>query len=167
MADIASGDVTYTLLNSRKINGSPSRTLNRVRLAFGNGALTYPAGGIPLSIGKLGCPVDVESLIVVDKGTSGYEFMYDQSAVKLVMFQAPAQTHDHDLFVLGGQTHDATLGLNSSSLGKNTATNITLNGANSATTGGVLSETLAAAAMSQPSAVAIAAQTIEIEVLGW
>jgi hypothetical protein len=167
MADIAAGDVTYTILNTRKINGSPSRKLNRMRLAFGNGTLTYPAGGIPLSIGKLGCPAVVESLVIVDKGTSGYEFMYDQSAKKLVVFQAPAQTHDHDMFILGGQTHDATLGLNSSSLGKNTATNITLNGANSATTGGVLSETLAAAALAQASAVAIAAQTIEVEVIGW
>lgn len=166
MANIAAGDVTYTVLNTRKLNGNPSRKLNRIRLAFGDGALTYPAGGIPLTIGKMGCPVDVESLSIVDKGTSGYEFKYDQSAKKLVMFQAPAQTHDHDLFILGGQTHDATLGLNASSLGKNAATNITLNGANSATTGGILSETLAAAAMVEPSAVAIAAQTIEIEVLG-
>lgn len=151
MADIASANVTYTLVNQRKLNGSPSRKLNRVRLAFGDGALTYPAGGIPLSIAKLGCPTDVESVSVVDKGTSGYEFKYDQSAKKLVMFQAPA----HGLLVVGGQTHDATLGLNSSVLGKNTATNATVSNA------------VIAAALSQPSAVAIAAQEIEIEVIGW
>lgn len=151
MADIASSDVTYTVLNTRKLNGSPSRKLNRIRLAFGDGALTYPAGGIPLSIGKLGCPAVVESLVVVDKGTSGYEFMYDQSANKLVAFQAPA----HGLFVVGGQTHDATLGLNSSVLGKNTATNATISNA------------VVAAALSEPSAVAIAAQTVEVEVIGW
>lgn len=165
MADIAAGDVTYTLVNQRKM--SDSRSLNRVRLAFGDGALTYPAGGIPLSKGKMGCPTVIESLVVVDKGTSGYSFMYDQSAEKLVVWQAPAQTHAHNMFILGGQTHDATLGLNSSSLGKNAATNITLNGSNSATTGGVMSATLAAAALSEASAVAIAAQTIEVEVVGW
>lgn len=165
MADIAAADVTYTVLNQRKL--SDSRSMNRVRLAFGDGALLVPAGGIPLTIGKLGCPTVVESLVVVDQGTSGYRFQYDQSEKKLVVMQAPAQTHDHDMFILGGQTHDATLGLNSASLGKNTATNITLNGANSATTGGVLSETLAAAALAQASAVAIAAQTIEVEVIGW
>lgn len=167
MADLEAADVVYTILNTRKINGSPSRKLNRVRLAFGDASDEYPAGGIPLTKGKLGCPVIVESLVVVDKGTSGYEFKYDQSAEKLVMFQAPAQTHDHDLFLIGGITEDATIGLSSATLGKNTATNVTLNGANSATTGGVLSETLAAAAMSQPSAVAIAAQVIEVEVIGW
>jgi hypothetical protein len=167
MADIAAGDVAYTIIKVRKLNGNPSRKMNRVKLVFGNGALTYPAAGIPISIGKLGCPVDVESLAIVDKGTSGYSFMYDQSAKKLVMFQSPAQTHAHDMFILGGQTHDATLGLNVASLGKNAATNITLNGANSATTGGVVSATLAAAASVEPSAVAIAAQTIEVEVIGW
>lgn len=165
MADLAAGDVTYTLLNQRTMGDS--RKLNRVRLAFGDSSDTYPAGGVPLTKGKLGCPTIVESLIVVDKGTSGYEFKYDQSTEKLVMFQAPAQTHDHDVLLLGGLTLDAAIGLNSASFGKNTATNVTLNGANSATTGGVLSETLAASAMTQPSAVAIAAQTIEVEVIGW
>lgn len=165
MANIEAGDVTYTLVNQRKM--SDSRNLNRVRLAFGNGALQYPAGGIPITIGKLGCPTVVESMVVVDSGTSGYKFQYDQSESKLVLMQAPAQTHAHDMFILGGQTHDATLGLNASSLGKNAATNITLNGSNSATTGGVMSSTLAAAALAQASTVAIAAQTIEVEVIGW
>jgi hypothetical protein len=165
MADIAAGDVTYTLVNQRTLGDS--RKMNRVRLAFGDGALTYPANGIPLTIGKLGCPTVVESMVVVDKGTSGYSFMYDQSAAKLVMWQAPVQTHTHDMFILGGQTHDATLGLNVSSLGKNAATNITLNGANSATTGGIVSKTLAASALSECSTVAIAAQTIEVEVIGY
>jgi hypothetical protein len=146
---------------------SDSRSLNRIKLAFGDGILEYPAGGIPLTKGKMGCPTYVESMVIVDKGTSGYSFMYDQSTGKLVVWQAPAQTHDHDIFILGGQTHDATLGLNVASLGKNVATNITLNGANSATTGGVLSETLAAAALAEASTLAIAAQTIEVEVIGY
>lgn len=165
MADFAASDVTYTMVNQRKLGDS--RNLNRVRLAFGDGALTYAAGGIPLTIGKMGCPTIVESLVVVDKGTSGYSFMYDQSAKKLVVTQSPARTHDHDIFLIGGLTLDAAMGLNSATLGKNTATNVTLNGANSATTGGVLSETLAAAAESEVTAVALAAQTIEVEVIGW
>lgn len=165
MSDIAAGDVTYTLVNQRKLGDH--RNLNRIRLAFGNGSLTYPANGIPLNIGKMGCPTVVESMVIVDKGTSGYSFMYDQSAKKLVMWQAPAQTHTHDIKVMGGQTHDATLGLNTSALGKNTATNATIVGANSTTTGGVVSATLAAAAQSEASAVAIAAQTIEVEVIGY
>lgn len=165
MSNIAASDITVTLMTQRKL--SDSRSMNRVKLAFGDGALTYPAGGIPITKGKLGCPTIIESMVIVDKGTSGYNFMYDQSAEKIVMWQSPAQTHAHDVLILGGQTHDATLGLNVSSLGKNAATNITLNGANSATTGGILSATLSAAAQTQPSAVAIAAQEIEVEVVGW
>lgn len=149
MADIAAADVTYTIVNSRKLGDS--RAFNRVRLVFGDGALTVPAGGIPLTKGKLGCPTVIESMTIVDQGTSGYKFQYDQSEEKLVVMQAPA----HGLFIRGGQTHDATLGLNTSILGKNTATNVTVSGA------------VVAAALEQATGVAIAAQTIEVEVVGW
>lgn len=81
--------------------------------------------------------------------------------------QAPAQTHTHDIKVIESVTEDASVGLNGSTFGKNTANNVTIAGANSATLGGVVSSTLAAAALSEASAVAIAAQTIEVEVIGW
>jgi hypothetical protein len=163
MADIAAGDVTYAVLKQRKL--SDSRTFNLVRLSFGDGSLTYPAGGIPITKGKLGCPATVESMCIVDQGISGYRFQYDQSAEKLVVLQAPQ--HTHNMFILGGQTHDATLGLNASNLGKNAATNITLNGLNSATTGGIVANSLSSVAPAEASAVAIAAQVIEVEVIGW
>ena len=85
MANIASGDVTYAMLNERR--KGDSRAHNRVRLSFGNGVLTYPAGGIPVLKGKMGCPTVIESLCVVDKGAEGYNFMYDQSAEKLLLFR--------------------------------------------------------------------------------
>lgn len=165
MADLAAGDVTYTMLNQRKLGDS--RNLNRVRLAFGDGALTVPANGIPLTKGKLGCPTVIESLVIVDQGTSGYRFQYDQSAEKLVVMQAPAQTHTHDIKIMESITEDAAIGLQSGKFGKNTASNATLAGSNSTLNGGVVSTTLAAAALSEASAVAIAAQTIEVEVIGW
>ena len=163
MADIAAGDVTYTLMNQRTLGDS--RKLNRVKLDFGNATLTYPASGIPITIGKLGCPTVVESLVVVDKGTSGYSFMYDQSAKKLVMFQSPA--HTHDLKIIAGQAAAGTDAISAKTLtlGKESATNITIAGANSATLGGVVSSS--GTTQSEPSAVAIAAQTIEVEVIGW
>lgn len=165
MADLAAGDVTYTLLNARKLGDS--RNLNRVRLAFGDGALTVPANGIPITKAKCGCPTVIESLVVTDQGTSGYTFQYDQSAEKLVVMQAPAQTHTHDIKVIESVTEDASVGLNGTTFGKNTASNVTIVGANSATTGGVVSATLAAAANAEASTVAIAAQTIEVECIGW
>jgi hypothetical protein len=118
----------------------------------------------------MGCPVEIESMVVVDQGTSGYKFSYDQSAEKLVLIQAPAQTHDHDFKVIGGGTivTDGGLGADSSGdLVKVEAADLTIEGADSATDGGVLSEALAAAPGTEPSAVAIAAQTIEVEVIGY
>lgn len=83
MADIAAANVTHAVVRQRKM--SDSRNSNLVRLSFGDGALTVPAGGIPLSKAKMGCPVIIESLKVVDQGTSGYVFNYDQSTEKLVV----------------------------------------------------------------------------------
>jgi hypothetical protein len=165
MANIVAGDVTYAVINQRI--GMGSRKINTVRLSFGDGALTYPANGIPITKGKMGCPVNIESMVIVDKGVSGYNFMYDQSAEKLVIWQAPAQTHTHDIKIIGSVTADASIGSNSATLGKNTATNLTIAGANSTTLGGVVSATLAAAADAEISTVAIAAQVIEVEVIGY
>ncbi len=168
MANVAASDVTHLVLKSRTLGDS--RKSNLVRLSFGNGTLTYGAGGIPISKAKLGCPVVIESLSIVDKGVSGYEFMYDQSAEKIVMIQSPARTHAHDLMILGGGTiaADGSAGISASSqLVKAAATNGTIAKADSATKGGVMSEALAAAAGAEPSTVAIAAQIIECEVIGW
>ena len=166
MADLAAGDVTYTLIKQRIYN---SRKHNLVRLAFGDGALTYPANGIPISKGKLGCPNNVESLHIVDQGTSGYIFNYDQSAEKLVIIQSPVRSHAHDFLVKGGTAAAGTDALNikSTIIGKESALDATNLAADVATKGGVQSATLAAAALSEATAVAIAAQTIEVEVIGW
>lgn len=168
MADLAAGDVTYTMVSQRKMNGSPSRNHNRVRLAFGDGALTVPAGGIPLTKGKLGCPTDIESLLVVDQGTSGYIFQYDQSTEKLVVMQAPAQSHQHNFTVTKGTIlASSELGL-SADAATATVNNNTIASTLALTTNTpIVSATLAAAALAQASAVAIAAQTIEVEVVGW
>lgn len=166
MAALGTGDVSYSILNQRTLQDS--RKFNRVQLTFGDAAGTYAAGGVPIEIGKLGCPTVVESLSIVDKGTSGYEFKYDQSASKIVMFQSPARTHAHDILALGSLISSEPLLLDSSQLfGKNAATNRTLSGAKSATNGGILSQTLAAAALVEPTSVAIAQQVIEVEVIGW
>lgn len=166
MPNIAASDVTVTVLNQRKLGDS--RNLNRVRLAFGDGTLTYPAGGVPITKGKFGCPAVIESMTIVDKGTSGYDFMYDQSAEKVVMFRTSSSSHVHDIFlvdnVTGAETNEVYAATNA--LGANTGSNITISG-NAQNTGGVLSATIAASTQAQPSAVAIDAQTIEVEVIGW
>lgn len=167
MADLAASDITVTILNQRRHNG---RTYINVSLAFGDGSLTYPAGGVPIAKGGLACPNVIESLNVYDKGTSGYEWSYDRTNEKLVAIQSPARTHAHDVLIKGGQAAASTAAVATYAtniLGKEAATDVTIAKADSATKGGVISETLAAAAGAQPSTVAIAAQVLKCEVVGW
>lgn len=163
MADIAASDITVTILNHRRVE---ARSHNNIELAFGDGALTYPAGGIPLSKGVLGCPNVIESLVVYDSSTSGYKWSYDKDNEKLVAIQAPA--HAHDLLIKGGQaaaTTNVAAHYATDILGKEAATDATILGSASATKGGVISG--GSGVGSQPSTVAIAAQTLKVEVIGW
>lgn len=88
MAAIAASDVTYTVSQrdlayvNGKIEGSATITV-------GDGALTYPSGGIPLTKGKLGCSRDIEWLDIVESNATGYMFEYDVSAEKLRIFYIP------------------------------------------------------------------------------
>lgn len=91
MANIAASDVTVTLLEQRK---SADRVLNNVKLAFGDGALTYAAGGVPITKAKLGCPNIIESLTIYDNGISIYAWSYDAVNEKLTAIEndgTPAQ----------------------------------------------------------------------------
>ncbi len=83
MADIAAGDVTYTV--QKQSTMGDSRRMNKVKIVFGNGALTVGAGGIPLTKGKLGCPTTLDSVKVIDQVTSGYVFSYNQASDKLTV----------------------------------------------------------------------------------
>lgn len=166
MANIAATDITVTL-NHKSILGDSRRRINAT-LAFGDGALTYPSGGVPISKGALGLPNAIESLVVYDSGTSGYRWTYDTTNEKLVAMQAPVQTHTHDLLFKEGAVADgATTRVNAGAdlLGANAGGDITVTGGGA--NGGVVSTTLAAAAMTQPSAIAIAAQTLKVEAIGW
>jgi len=162
MANLSAGSVTYTMKNIRRL--SNSKVQNRVQLAFGDDVLTYPAGGIPITIGKLGCPNVVESAHCVYQGTSGYQFQYDSVNSKLVMIYGGSHTHNillKNAAVADGATTRVNAGSNL--LGANTGSNITVTGGGA--NGGVVAAV--AGAGGEPSAVAIAAQTIELEVIGW
>lgn len=164
MSAFVAGSVTYTLKNQRR--GGNSRVQNRVQLAFGDGALTYPTGGIPITIGNLGCPNVVESMSVVDSGGSVYSFNYDSVNKKLLMFQGAS--HVHDITAIGGLTSSEPLLLDASQkFGKNAATNRTIVGSTSATTGGVVAAIPAAVVSEAASSLAPAAQTLIVEVVGW
>lgn len=83
MANIAATDVTYTVLKQRRMHNSEKQNL--VKLVFGDGALTYGAGGIPMTPAKMGMDAKViDSMILVEKGLIGYNWMYNSATGKLV-----------------------------------------------------------------------------------
>lgn len=82
MADITAADVTYTVApypkGSRLFARSP-RYDNVVTLEFGDGALTYPTNGIPLSGSGLGMPSNIVEVVIVFSQFGGANFWtYDQ-----------------------------------------------------------------------------------------
>jgi hypothetical protein len=84
MADIAATDVVYAVLPYPKgslLEDRPPRYINLVSVSFGNGVLTVPTNGIPLSGFGLGMPEDiVEYVIVVDStGAGSIYFTYDST----------------------------------------------------------------------------------------
>ncbi len=86
MADIAAGDVTYTLLN-KEVADSGMRVF-RMTIAFGDGALTYPSGGIPLTAAKMGCPNEIRSVDLFSPASAnGYVYKYSQSNNKIRIYQ--------------------------------------------------------------------------------
>lgn len=82
MTDLAAGDLTYTI-NSQGLIGSLGKAVD-AKIVFGDGSLTYPAGGVPLTKAKLGCPVVLHAFIMTE-GSSGVSTLwkYDDSAETL------------------------------------------------------------------------------------
>lgn len=163
MSNLAASDIAVTIL-PYGLRKSADRNKYNLQLVFGDGVKTYPAGGVPVDISKLGCPTVVESLTVYDKGTSGYAWTYDATNKKLVAMQSPSHTHNmlyKNAAVADGATTRVNAGANL--LGANTGSDITVTGGGA--NGGIVLST--ALANSEPSAVAIAQQTLKVEVVGW
>lgn len=168
MADVAASDVAYTLQEGTQA-ASPSDPKYKAvfKLVFGDGALTYPSGGVPLTKGKLGCPASIVSFKILDGGAaSGMIVKYDYANQKLRLFNS-LSGHTHDFKVMGSQAAAGTDALSAKTLtlGKEAATNITIAGANSATLGGVVAA--AAALGAELGNVAFAAITMYVEVAGY
>lgn len=83
MAALSAGSITYTVTNKRRLGNS--KVFNRVQLTFPAGS-TYPTGGVALTGGNAGCPNAVESVIISDYGTSGYDMNYNTSTGKIQFF---------------------------------------------------------------------------------
>lgn len=88
MADLAATDVSFTpydrvaspLAPARRIEGGATpRMVDFGVIAFGDGALTYPTGGIPIDHNRLSMPVFIEEIRFPDAtdGGSGTLWQFD------------------------------------------------------------------------------------------
>lgn len=91
MVALASTDVTVTV-ERRAIEGKTMR--NRVSVAFGNGTLTYPSGGVPMpAFDKFGLRRNLDFLTIFeDASGNGYVYKYDKTNNKLRIY---VQGYDH------------------------------------------------------------------------
>jgi hypothetical protein len=94
MADFVAGDVTVTIQRQQIVRGSPGgQRRNLVKLVFGDGAITYNTGGVPLptaaNFGMLQ-RIDFISIIQNSLATVKYIWTYDVTNHKLVGVQQNA-----------------------------------------------------------------------------
>jgi hypothetical protein len=162
MTALVASNVTVTLIQQRRIE---ARKHNKVQIAFGNGTLTYPAGGIPILGGAFGCPVNLESVVVYDSAGAGIHAEFDYTNQKLRLFNSAA--HSHSLLLKNASVVDGTttrVNAGTNLLGANTGSDITVAGGGA--NGGV--QQAAAADLSEfATGFAVPATTLKAEIIGW
>ena len=85
MPAIAVTNVTATMVGKSEI-GKVSRS-HVMDLAFGDGALTYPTGGIPLSTSLLGMKREVQAVQIVDESSAdGFTYKWDRVNNKILIY---------------------------------------------------------------------------------
>lgn len=82
MPDLAASDVTITI-EERRIEGKKKKC--RIKIEFGDGALTYPSGGVPMpAFSSLGLKRNLDYLAVFDSDDAqGIVWKYDKENNKL------------------------------------------------------------------------------------
>lgn len=107
MANLTSSDVSVSLdARDRHILGK--LRMSQGSLAFGDGALTYPYGGVPMpAIGNFGMNKEVSMFDIVDASGDGFIYRYDQANRKIKMFApAPAIVFEEVVTMTDGTTYD-------------------------------------------------------------
>ena len=90
MANLAASDVTLTV-RDRKIEGK--RIFAWAQVAFGDAALTYPSGGVPLTLTKV---VDTAlSVEVLESNGSALKYEWDRSAGTIRIFYPTQETNSN------------------------------------------------------------------------
>ena len=89
MADVAASDVSYTLQGGTAKRDAGHHYHATFLVEFGDGALTYPSGGIPLTRANLGCPNHVEEFMLQDpESGDGLVYKYDYANETVRIYEA-------------------------------------------------------------------------------
>lgn len=95
MTALASTDVTVTV-NARDKDighGALSKFMGIATIAFGDGALTYPTGGVPLpAIGLFGLQRQVDIGLIESPYGDGYVYKYDPTNHKILIYTSAGVT---------------------------------------------------------------------------
>jgi hypothetical protein len=103
MPDIAAANVTTAVVNQHQQQVSQGRRQGKFSVAFGDGALTYPTGGVPITKAAFGCPNVIESFIFEGTGANGFVYKYDQANEKIRIYQGDNNNAaDSELIELAG-----------------------------------------------------------------
>lgn len=85
MADIAVTDVVATKIGKSEI-GHVSKS-HVMDLVFGDGSLTYPTGGVPLSVSLLGMKRNVDAVMICDASHGdGFVYKWDKTNNKILIY---------------------------------------------------------------------------------
>jgi hypothetical protein len=95
MAAITSSDVTVTVsARDREIAGGGAfKNLTLATVAFGDGSLTYPTGGVPLpTIGSFGLHGGIDAAILIPPPGDGFVYKYDKANHKILIYSQGIRT---------------------------------------------------------------------------
>lgn len=142
MTDLVSTDVTITI-ERRSIEGKTRR--NRVKIAFGDGSLTYPASGVPMpGFATFGMKRNLDFLTIFDENdASGIVWKYDKDNNKLRAW--------HVLSAAAGVSGAASATVTGNALALSTGSNAASGPIN----------------LAESKQVGIAAQVLYAEAVGW
>lgn len=106
MAAISAANVSYVI--AKKSVDDQSNTVVDATVSFGNGVLTYPANGIPLTPGNLACPNVIDALMIEGAQGAAFSYQYDPVHQSVRIFQTGAALSGPLAELTGAATPAAT-----------------------------------------------------------
>jgi len=89
MTELASSDVSVDVAPDKRdfAHGAIQKNMTIADVTFGDGSLTYPAGGVPLpAMGRFGFQREVQIALIEEAPDNGFRYKYDRANNKIKIF---------------------------------------------------------------------------------